>query len=77
MKTVDTLIEFLVRIFCMALLIGGIGFWIAAVFKAVQGEYAFAGGLFATGIGGIILWLFFGLAWETSRASISGGKNQP
>ena len=77
MKTVDALIEFLVRIFCMAFLIGGIGSWITAVFKVVKGEYAFAGGLFAAGVFGIILWLFFGLAWETSKASVNDGKKQP
>ena len=77
MKTVDALIEFLVRIFCMACLIGGMGSWIAAVFKVFHGEYAFAGGLFAAGVFGIILWLFFGLAWETSKASVNDGKKQP
>jgi hypothetical protein len=77
MKTVDAILEFLVRIFCMACLIGGMGFWIAAVFKAVQGEYAFAGGLFAAGVVGIILWLFFGLAWETNKASVNDGKKLP
>jgi len=53
----------------MACLIGGIGSWIAAVFKVFHGEYFFAGGLFAAGYGGVILWLFLGLAWENSKAS--------
>jgi len=74
MKTVDALIDYLVRIFCMAGLIGGMGFWIAAVFKIIHGEYAFGIGLFGVGIGGIILWIFFGLAWEKSKASVNGGK---
>jgi len=74
MKTVDALIEFLVRFFCIAFLIGGIGSWIAAVFKVFHGEYFFAGGLFAAGYGGVILWLFLGLAWENSKASTNGGK---
>ncbi len=77
MKTVDALLEFLVRIFCMACLIGGIGSWIATAFKIFHGEYAFGIGLFAAGIGGVILWLFFGLAWEKSKASVNGGKKQP
>ena len=77
MKTVDALIEFLVRIFCTACLIGGIGSWIAAVFKVFHGEYFFAGGLLAAGYGGVILWLFLGLAWENSKASVYGGKKQP
>jgi hypothetical protein len=70
MKAVDALIEF----FCIAFLIGGIGSWITAVFKVFHGEYLFAGGLFAAGYGGIILWLFLGMAWENSKASVNVGR---
>ena len=77
MKTVDALMDYLVRIFCIACLSGGIGFWIAAAFKIIHGEYAFGIGLFAVGIGGVLLWLFLGLAWENSKASVNGGKKQP
>ena len=63
MKSVDALIEF----FCMSCLISGIGSWIAAVFKVFHGEYFFAGGLFAAGYGGVILWLFLGLVWERAK----------